>query len=393
MHQKVVTLIICLTVFFIAGFSKSYGQVQKSSLLNIETRIEIPLIFTSNAYKTPSVRFINPETGNWAEATPTSAFYIEPKVNLLWKKNISKGQSFTIDLKFKGTRYLGNTKLVDGEGQNTHLETGYKGKTGNHKWYLAYIIKNQDYNYLHRGTGESRITADKKLPQGHRYKYLSSGASLSYHHKFSKVTRVYFDYRSIYKNYDDVIVFQNLDREESSYRLSFSHVISKEYRLRISQKITDKTYRSHNAENLEGKLVAGTKLNLKDTSRTIKLTFRSEGYSLKPYLTMFDSVDLYQGFASYNEQELGIGFRTDFKAVHEIVFNINLLQRQYAHEVNILNELRNRTSQFVEVGLHYFIDDSSKANILISNFHQEDVDSYYSYDEMKLIFGYNKKFQ
>ena len=401
MHSKIAiqfsSLLFCILITWGQAFgqermTKSGKEKPNQILEGAKVEIDLPLIYTSNAYKTPSERFVNPETGNWATATPTTGFYLNPTAKLGWNYDFLQNHGVVTELKLKRIQFVGSDKLKDANGNSMKLELGYEGHFGEHNLRLGNMSEMNDQNYIHRGTGESRLTEIAHVPEGHRYKYKSSGTFISYKYNIMKGSKIYFDLENSHKDYEEVVVFQSLDRDESLYRLTWSQRFTKAYKLRATHKILTKHYTSHNAEDVQGNLVSGTSRTLVDTTDTLKFTFKRKPYLITPYITQFKSQDTYEGYWSYNEQEMGVQIRYQFSKKLETSLDVNTLNRQYENETNRLGELRNRKARDYEFKWHYHLDDTSMANLSVDSYDQKDVDSYYSYNRLEITFGYNKEF-
>ena len=355
-------------------------------------KFDLPLVYTSNAFRTPSEKYVDPETGNWTTTSPTSAFFLNPSAIFGGQYNFIKNHGIAIELQLEETQFIGNEKLKDANGNVVNFERGYKGRFEGHRWHFGYQIETSNYNYLHRGTGTSRVTKVKESPLAQRYKYTSSGTFISYRYKIKKGSYIYFEIKNYHKDYKEVEIFQSLDRDEDSYRLAWSQLFDKDYQLKVSHKKLTKKYTTHEAENAYGKQVPGTDKILVDTSNSLKFGFLFTDYSITPYFKLFESKDTYADYWSYKEQTSGGKIRYKPTSNQKITINASQSNRTYAKETNSLGELRKRRTTDYKLNWQYTINKTSNAYITLNSHHQDDVDGYYSYNRKEFIIGYATKF-
>ncbi|MDH5560487.1 MAG: hypothetical protein OEY59_06480 [Deltaproteobacteria bacterium] len=410
MWQKITTRILILMFCGWLGLAQAYGlendkKAKKEKeqggvdqpgpkLLNLglSAEFDLPFVYSSNVFSTPSERFINPETGNWASATNTSGIFFNPTTKLGWEYEFVQYQKFIAGLDIEAVQFLGDKSLQSANGNSTDLEMKYEVAFTNHKLGLGYMKGSYDYNYLHKGTGEIRRTKLAKLPEGQRYKYRYTGTLLSYDLKLQSDTRIHFDLKNTNKDYDEVVIFQSLDRKETYLKLSVVQNLGQDFKFRVSLKKETFDYLTHNADDVFGLRVPGTLQNLVDTTNSLKLYYDYKNFEIIPYMSQFKSVDTYQAYWSYKESEIGAEVKYKIGKKQVVSLDTNRANRQYSHETNVLGEIRSRVSTDFEINWEYQYDKKTKAYFGLDSYSQKDVDSYYSYAHQELTLGYVKGF-
>ncbi len=378
--------------------NKRVVKAAKDKRDKMSAELDLKFGWDSNIFKTPSVQYIDPITGNPTKHTAQSGEVVNPDITLTYAAIQNKKFDLDLSYNYDGEFYFGAKNASNASGNDQVLEAKSKFTFVDNKkatiekiqLKAALYASKHQYAYYDRGTGAKRVTSSATAEED-RYNRTETGIKLEPKFKFSSDTDVSFPFKVYKRDYEEVGTLQSYDRTGTVYEINVKQHLGDKWSVHAMANQEAVEYDSHKAYSATGTSVPGTTRKYTDQENLLGFDYETKRYfGGLSYRTVVRD-DEYAGYWSYSQDKVALEVGKYFSKKSSLSIEGSTMNRSYDKETAPSGEIRDRNFQTYALSYEYERKDD-KISLDIVQSTQSDTDKYYEYDKTLILIGYNREF-